>query len=92
VVRVHTACDALWKQEQLDPIASHAVSKLGEELDRFYLTHRRCGALTSGLHGDDAVWMSCTCGATILVPAQEEGAESNLNHPSGDSTGEQQVP
>ena len=41
----------------------HAVSKLGEQLDRFHLTHRRCGALTSGLHGDDAVWMSCcTCG------------------------------
>jgi len=59
------------------------VSKLGEELDRFYLTHRRCGALTSGLHGDDAVWMSCTC----LVRA-----ESNLNHPSGGSTGEQQLP
>ena len=68
------------------------MSKLGEELDRFYLTYRRCGALTSGLHGDDAVWMSCACGATILVPAQEEDTESNLNHPSGDSTGEQQLP
>ena len=69
------------------------MSKLGEELDRFYFTHRRCGALTSGLHGDDAVWMSCPCGATILVPAQEEGAESNLNPPpSSGSTGEQQLP
>jgi len=55
----------------------HAVSKLGEELDRFYLAHRRCGALTSGPHGDDAMWMSCTRGATILVPAREEGTEPN---------------
>jgi len=68
------------------------MSEHAQHLDCFYLTHRRCGALTSGLHGDDAVWMSCTCGATILVPAQEEGAESNLNHPSGGSTGEQQLP
>jgi hypothetical protein len=52
---------------------------LGELLDRFYLVHRRCGALTSGLPGDDAVWMSCTCGATILGPAQEEGTQSDLD-------------
>lgn len=57
----------------------HAVSEAAEELDRFYLTHRRCGALTSGPHGDDAMWMSCTCGATILVPAQEEGTQSDLD-------------
>ena len=46
------------------------VSESVEELDRFYLTHRRCGALTSGLHGEAAVWMACTCGATILVQAR----------------------
>jgi len=55
-----------------------AVSKLGEELDRFYLAHRCCGALTSAPHGDEAVWMACTCGATILVPAREEGTEPSL--------------
>jgi len=56
------------------------MSEHAQQLDRFYLTHRRCGALTSGPHGDDAVWMSCTCGATILVPAQEEGTEPDLDH------------
>jgi len=55
------------------------MSELGEQLDRFYLVHRRCGALTSGLHGDDAVWMSCACGATILVPEQEEGTQPDLD-------------
>jgi len=70
-----------------------SMSELGEQLDRFYLTHRRCGALTSGLHGDDAVWMSCTCGATIVVPGQEEGTESNLNdHLNRSSTAGQQLP
>ena len=31
--------------------------------------------LRQGLHGDDAVWMSCTCGATILAPTRKEDAE-----------------
>jgi|SRR5215470_15653541 len=45
--------------------------------------HRnRCGALTSGAHGDDAVWMSCSCGATILVQATEKGPEYNLDRGS----------
>ena len=56
-----------------------SMSEHAQQLDRFYLTHRRCGALTSGPHGDDAVWMSCTSGATILVPAQEEGSQSDLD-------------
>ena len=71
------------------PAASYhdrAVSKPEEQLDRFYLTRRRCGALTSGLYGDDAVWMSCSCSATILVPAREEGPEYN---PDGGSPCEQ---
>jgi len=59
----------------------HAVSEAAGELDRFYLAHRRCGALTSGPHGDDAVWMSSTCGATILVPTREEGPKLDLDHP-----------
>jgi len=37
--------------------------------------------LRQGLHGEAAVWMACTCGATILVPAREEGTELNLDHP-----------
>jgi hypothetical protein len=53
------------------------MSQPGEQLDRFYLAHRLCGALTSGPHGDDAVWMSCTRGATILVPPRNEGTEHN---------------
>ena len=31
------------------------MSEHAQQLDRFSLTHRRCGALTSGPHGDDAV-------------------------------------
>ena len=54
------------------------MSEHAQQLDRFYLTHRRCGALTSGLHVDDAVWMSCTCGASILVPAQEKGTQPDF--------------
>jgi integrase len=54
------------------------MSEHAQQLDRFYLTHRRCGALTSGLHGDDAVWMACACGATILVPATTERYEMVL--------------
>ena len=38
----------------------------------------RCGALTSGLYGDDAVWMSGSCGASFLVPAREEDPEPGL--------------
>jgi len=53
-------------------------TELGEQHDRFYLAHRRCGALTSGLYGDDVVWMSCTCGANILIP-QEEGTQPDLD-------------
>jgi len=56
----------------------HAMSDPAEQLDRFYLAHRRCGALTSGLYGDDAVWISCSCGSSILVPAREEDPEPDL--------------
>jgi len=56
------------------------MSEPGEQLDHFYLAHRRCGALSFGPHGDDAVWMSCTCGANILVPAQEEDNGPDLDH------------
>jgi hypothetical protein len=38
---------------------------LGQVLDAFYLEHRRCGDLESGVEGD-RVWMTCTCGAVIV--------------------------
>jgi hypothetical protein len=57
------------------------MSEDAQQLDRFYLTHRRCGALSSGPHGDDAVWMSRTCGASILIPAHEEDTQSDLDRP-----------
>jgi hypothetical protein len=31
-------------------------------LDAFYLEHRRCGALDTGIE-DGRVWMACDCGA-----------------------------
>ena len=34
-------------------------------LDAFYLEHRLCGELDSGVEGD-RVWMTCTCGAVIV--------------------------
>jgi hypothetical protein len=35
------------------------------DLDAFYLEHRRCGLLDGGLAGD-RVWMTCECGAVIF--------------------------
>ena len=31
----------------------------------FYLEHRRCGDLDSGVEGD-RVWMTCSCGAVLV--------------------------
>jgi hypothetical protein len=33
-------------------------------LDAFYLEHRRCGALDTGIE-DGRVWMVCDCGAWL---------------------------
>lgn len=39
------------------------------DLDAFYLEHRRCGDLAGDVHDPDGanphVWMSCTCGACL---------------------------
>jgi len=35
------------------------------DLDAFYLEHRRCGELESGVE-DGRVWMTCTCSAKIV--------------------------
>jgi len=74
-------CTRVMPDKLVAVFVPNAVSETAEELDRFYLTHRRCGALTSGLHGNDAVWMSCSCGATILVRAREEGTEPDIDPP-----------
>ena len=33
--------------------------------DAFYIEHRRCGELDSGVEGD-RVWMTCSCGAVLV--------------------------
>ena len=40
------------------------TTALASALDAFYLEHRRCGELESGVD-DNRVWMACTCGAVI---------------------------
>jgi len=43
--------------------------RLLRDLYAFFGEHRRCGELDGGVEGD-RVWMTCTCGASIvrLVP------------------------
>jgi hypothetical protein len=38
---------------------------IDDDLDAFYLEHRRCGALDAGVEGQ-RVWMSCDCGARMV--------------------------
>ena len=40
-----------------------------DALDAFFLEHRRCGKLESGVE-DGRVWMTCECGAMIAQPVQ----------------------
>ena len=37
-------------------------------LDAFYLEHRRCGELETGMAETDpvSVWMTCSCGAVLV--------------------------
>jgi len=37
---------------------------LFDDLDSFYLEHRRCGELESGVE-DERAWMTCECGAAL---------------------------
>ena len=41
---------------------------LGATLAAFIREHEYCGELDSGLD-DDRVWMTCTCGASSVVPS-----------------------
>jgi len=59
------------------PVA--AVATLLADLDAFYLYHRWCGALDSGVEAG-RVWMTCDCGAqlprTILTLRMRRGCET----------------
>jgi len=45
---------------------------LSDDLEAFYLEHRRCGELDSGFDGE-RVWMGCSCGAVIVRSAEPVG-------------------
>jgi len=45
-----------------DPLACPGVWTLIDDLDAFYLEHRRCGRLDTGVE-DERVWMMCEWGA-----------------------------
>ena len=42
------------------------IAEISFSLDAFYLGHRRCGELESAVE-DDRVWMTCLCGAVIVL-------------------------
>jgi hypothetical protein len=44
---------------------------LFEGLYAFFQEHRRCGDPDGGVE-DDRVWMTCTCGAAINRPADDD--------------------
>ncbi len=44
---------------------------LFDVLYAFYQEHRRCGYLDGGVEGD-RFWMTCTCGAAISRPADDD--------------------
>jgi hypothetical protein len=41
------------------------IPDLGAALEAFILEHEYCGELEAAIE-DDRVWMTCTCGATII--------------------------
>jgi hypothetical protein len=47
------------------------VVSLLDDLHAFVQDHERCGALDSAVEGD-RVWMTCTCGAVINRPADDD--------------------
>jgi len=55
------------------------MGRLFDDLDAFYLEHRRCGELDGGLDGE-RVWMPCDCGAGIAHPIRTD------THKSGNET------
>jgi hypothetical protein len=52
------------------------MATLLDDLNAFYLEHRRCGALDTGIE-DGRVWMTYECGAglTRSYASRGEGAE-----------------
>lgn len=52
------------------------MGTLLDDLDAFYLEHRRCGELDGGVEGD-RVWITCECGAGMARRVSQEvgGAE-----------------
>jgi len=42
------------------------MGRLFDDLDAFYLEHRRCGDLDGGVDGDQ-VWMACDCGPASRI-------------------------
>jgi len=58
--------------------AGPAMWTLLDDLDAFYLEHRRCGELDGGAEGEH-VWMACECGAALARPttydAEAEGCD-----------------
>jgi hypothetical protein len=53
----------------IGPVIKHryhgeAMWTLLDDLDAFYLEHRSCGRLDTGLDGE-RVWMTCECGAVF---------------------------
>jgi hypothetical protein len=41
------------------------------DLDAFFQEHQHCGDLDSAVEGD-RMWMTCTCGAAISRPADDD--------------------
>ena len=46
------------------------MATLLDDLDAFYLEHRWCGALDTGIEAG-RVWMTCDCGAGLSRSKQE---------------------
>ena len=47
------------------------MGRLFDDLDAFYLEHRRCGELDGGVDRE-RVWMACDCGAGIAHPIRTD--------------------
>jgi hypothetical protein len=55
------------------------MGRLFDDLDPFYLEHRRCGELDSGVERQ-RMWMTCECGAAFrrVVSEQDEPLRQRL--------------
>jgi len=74
----HGAWDPLYPILDIGPVIKHryhggAMWTLYDDLDAFYLEHRRCGRLDAGVENGQ-VWMTCECGALssrTILPSDE---------------------